>query len=70
MPVSWGLSDSPLCLCVHVFIHVYVQLNIDVVRGCMHGACMRVCALNFVMIICASQIHDVLVSDTLSVGIL
>ena len=50
---------------MHDFIQVCVQL--DVVHGCMHGACMRVCVF---MIACASQIHDVLVNDMVPVGIL
>ena len=57
-----------MCVCMHVFIRVCVQP--DIALGCMHGACMRVCACNYVMITCASQIQDVLVNDKLPVGIL
>ena len=49
---------------VHVFMHVCVQLDV------VHGACMPVCAFNYVMITRASQIHDTLVNDTLPVGII
>ena len=50
--------------------------TVSCVQGCMcasnavYGVCMRVCALNYVMITCASQIHDVLVNDMFPVRIL
>ena len=56
-----------LILCMsarrHVFIRVCVCLAV-----CMAHAC--VCAFNYVMITYDSQIHDVLVNDMMSVGIL
>ena len=55
-----GLSDSPLCLCMSCCACM---------RVCVHTF-MRMCAFNYVMITCASQIHDVLVNDTLPVCIL
>ena len=50
--------------CMHVFIHVCVQLDI------VYGTCMCLCAFMVRRVLSANQIHDVLVNDTLQVGIL
>ena len=47
--------------CMYVFGHVCVQLN--VVHGCMHGACTRVCEFSYVMTTCSNQIRDDLVAS-------
>ena len=69
-----GLSDTPLCVsacnAVHVCVRTYVRATRY--RAWLHAWHMHacVCAFNYVMITCANQIHDVLVYDTLPVGIL
>ena len=57
------IASDDVHACVYAFIHACVQL--DVVHGCMHGTCMRVCLR--LTITCVSQIYDVLLNDTLPV---